>query len=204
MRVLTTRLGPFRSVSYDGPVIETRTDPALEMRRAALTLFARTGYDATSLQDVADAVGYTKANVLYHFGSKQGLFDAAVGPAIAAFEQILVQLRADPLLSDPEHVAQVFVGFLFEHLDEVDLFINRASSLQEQPLVERANRLIGQMAEMSVAGADDQDRRMRIDIAFSGVAYCLATARRAEFAAIPIDDELRARFVAAIVAIASI
>nr|WP_244960790.1 TetR/AcrR family transcriptional regulator [Pseudoclavibacter chungangensis] len=174
------------------------------MRRASLQLFARHGYEATSLQDVADAVGYTKANVLYHFGSKQGLFDAAVGPGVEDFERLIGRLRADPHLRDPDHIARVFVEFLFDHLDEVDLFINRASTLAEQPLVRRANELIDGLVELSLGAAPDSDRQLRIDIAFSGVAYCIASAHRAERESVPLDEELRERFIGAIVAIASI
>lgn len=47
---------------------------------AATRLFAANGFDATSLQEVADAVGITKQAVLHHFPSKErirlGVLDA--------------------------------------------------------------------------------------------------------------------------------
>lgn len=46
------------------------------IRRAALELFARDGYEATSLRDVAAAAGVTHGLVRHHFGTKEGLQQA--------------------------------------------------------------------------------------------------------------------------------
>ena len=54
----------------------SRADQAEATRQAALaaarTLFVRQGYDATSLQAIADEMGVTKANVYYYFRTKAG------------------------------------------------------------------------------------------------------------------------------------
>jgi AcrR family transcriptional regulator len=47
-----------------------------ELLRAARRLFAADGYQATSLDDVVDAVGLTKGAVYHHFSSKRELFAA--------------------------------------------------------------------------------------------------------------------------------
>jgi AcrR family transcriptional regulator len=47
-----------------------------EIAKAAERLFALTGYDATSIRDVAAAAGVNSALVRYHFGSKQDLYKA--------------------------------------------------------------------------------------------------------------------------------
>jgi AcrR family transcriptional regulator len=44
-----------------------------EMMRAALLLFARKGYSATSVQDVANAIGVLKGSVYHYIGSKEEL-----------------------------------------------------------------------------------------------------------------------------------
>ena len=46
---------------------------------AAAALFARHGFEQTSLKSLADAVGLSKAGLLHHFPSKETLFDAARG-----------------------------------------------------------------------------------------------------------------------------
>lgn len=56
----------------------TINDPHLAIRRAAAALFAGRGFESTSLQDVATAVGVTKAGLYHYFPTKRGLFEAIV------------------------------------------------------------------------------------------------------------------------------
>ena len=50
-----------------GQMDERRTDTREQIRRLALQLFAERGYDGTSLREIADRLGITKAAVYYHF-----------------------------------------------------------------------------------------------------------------------------------------
>ena len=45
---------------------------------AAVELFARNGYEGTSVDDIASAAGVSKQTVYSHFGSKENLFGLAV------------------------------------------------------------------------------------------------------------------------------
>ena len=54
------------------------TDMREQILKAATSLFAGQGYDATSLQSIADQVGIRKASVLYHFPSKQALHQSVL------------------------------------------------------------------------------------------------------------------------------
>lgn len=53
-----------------------------QIRAAAIELFAATGYDKTSLREIADRVGITKASLYYHFPSKQALLEAVLEPLV--------------------------------------------------------------------------------------------------------------------------
>lgn len=53
-------------------------DPRRTITDAAAALFAEKGYDSASLQDVASAVGMTKAGLYHYFPTKQDLFDSIV------------------------------------------------------------------------------------------------------------------------------
>ncbi|KJQ52495.1 TetR/AcrR family transcriptional regulator [Microbacterium sp. SA39] len=57
---------------------QTTTEIDAEIIDRAAALFARHGFERTSLQQVADAVGYTKAGLLHHFPSKQAIYDAVL------------------------------------------------------------------------------------------------------------------------------
>jgi AcrR family transcriptional regulator len=55
----------------------------------AAGLFARRGYAKTSVQDVADAVGLSKAGLLHHFPSKDALHEAVLAHADALGRRVL-------------------------------------------------------------------------------------------------------------------
>ena len=49
-----------------------------EILEAALDLFAVNGYEATSISQLADAVGIRKASLYSHFANKQDILDTVV------------------------------------------------------------------------------------------------------------------------------
>lgn len=53
---------------------------------AAIELFARKGYAATSVQEIVAACGVTKPVLYYYFGSKEGLFAELMNEALRLFE----------------------------------------------------------------------------------------------------------------------
>ena len=61
--------------------------PREERRRqlvnVACPVFAERGYDATSLEEIAERAGVSRPILYSHFGDKQGLFEAVVGMQIA-------------------------------------------------------------------------------------------------------------------------
>ncbi len=75
------------------------TDAALPERRSrpgragilssATALFAEQGVSATSLQQIAEAAGVTKAAVYHHFPTKDDVVAAVLAPALAALEEIV-------------------------------------------------------------------------------------------------------------------
>jgi AcrR family transcriptional regulator len=56
---------------------------------AATGLFAVQGVSGTSLQQIADAAGITKAAVYHHFPTKDDVVAAALAPALGALRQIV-------------------------------------------------------------------------------------------------------------------
>jgi AcrR family transcriptional regulator len=56
-------------------------------------LFSREGYGGTSMDDIARAVGVTKASLYHHFGSKQDIFLSLLGDIL---ENIQEEYKRDP------------------------------------------------------------------------------------------------------------
>lgn len=59
----------------------------------ASELFAEQGYDATSLREIADRMGFTKAALYYHFQSKDEILKALVQPAFELVRELIARLE---------------------------------------------------------------------------------------------------------------
>ncbi|WP_225731855.1 MULTISPECIES: TetR/AcrR family transcriptional regulator [unclassified Nocardia] len=66
----------------------------LAIRDAAVKLFGSKGFEQTSLREVADAVGITKASLYYHYASKLDLLQAIIDPIIDHLRTIVDDLPA--------------------------------------------------------------------------------------------------------------
>ena len=58
---------------------ERPRDTKTEIHQAAVELFSSRGYEKTSLREIAEQVGITKASLYYHYSSKQDLLRAIIG-----------------------------------------------------------------------------------------------------------------------------
>jgi AcrR family transcriptional regulator len=79
----------------------------------AQRLFAELGYDATSLQMIADEMGLTKAAVYYHFHAKNDILHAAMQPGIQRLKALVDETAAmRGRRARIEHLVNGFVDFL--------------------------------------------------------------------------------------------
>jgi AcrR family transcriptional regulator len=62
----------------------------------AMRLFVEQGYDKTSLREIADAVGVTKAALYYHFRTKDEIVSSALADYRESVAEIVEWLRATP------------------------------------------------------------------------------------------------------------
>ena len=71
-----------------------------QILEAALDLFAVNGYEATSISQLADAVGIRKASLYSHFANKQDILDTVVETVLKGYADHSIFVRAD--WDDPE------------------------------------------------------------------------------------------------------
>lgn len=166
-----------------------------ELRTIALTEFAHVGYAGTSLQRIAELAGVSKSAVLYHFASKEALLESTIGPALDRMSAILDAFRSQPFTAESrQDFIERFVDLLLEHRLEVHMFINQGRSLEDVPVIGRANLLVADLAEFFATSFVSTEDRMRFGIALGGAAYLLATME-----SLPLDrtpyDELRSALV---------
>ena len=70
-------------------------DRGAEIRQAALTLFAQQGYDATSMRDIAGAVGLLPGSLYAHIRSKEQLLLEIIEQGIEDFRAAMEPVVAD-------------------------------------------------------------------------------------------------------------
>ncbi len=87
-----------------------------QILETAQRLFTELGYDATSLQMIADEMGLTKAAVYYHFRAKSDILHAVMQPGIQRLEALLDEAAAmRGRRARIEHLVDGFVDFLVKH-----------------------------------------------------------------------------------------
>lgn len=88
----------------------TIKDPVRTICDAAASLIAEKGYDTTSLQDVANAVGVTKAGLYHYFPTKQALFETIV---LDTLEELYRDASA-AIVAETDHRAKL-TSFMSAH-----------------------------------------------------------------------------------------
>ena len=144
----------------------------------AAALFARHGFAATSLQAVADAVGYSKAGLLHHFPSKEALHAATLTLSRAQATAVLDSVAHLPL--GPERDRQSV-----EALADAALATPGLTALNLSQVLELgSDRLAAPGAEGKALfalfgidpAADDPDRLVRVVSAIAGLSVVALVA----------------------------
>jgi AcrR family transcriptional regulator len=91
--------------------METR-DRILDVARR---LFTEQGYDATSLREISEQLGFTKAALYYHFQSKEQILAALVQPIDAVLQGMVAGLEAADGLEGWAAAIEALVKETFEH-----------------------------------------------------------------------------------------
>ena len=81
----------------------------------AANLFAQKGYEGTSLRDIAEQAGITKAALYYWFPEKEALFQRVVAGRMAALVERVTEAVAG--VTDPLEKIRVFLLCSADHID---------------------------------------------------------------------------------------
>ena len=106
-----------------------RTDTRSRVQEVALELFAEQGYEKTSLREIAERLGVTKAALYYHFKSKEDIVHSLTDDYFAEIDDLLDWAKEQPRSDQTRRaILERYVGIVMAG-SEVFRFMeqNRAS-----------------------------------------------------------------------------
>ena len=102
-----------------------RGDTRTRIQQVALELFAEQGYERTSLREIAERLGVTKAALYYHFKSKEDIVRSFTEDHFCRLDALIAWGREQPPTAHTGHeILQRYITILIEG-SEVFLFLER-------------------------------------------------------------------------------
>src|SRR6266480_6812596 len=92
-----------------------RGDTRERIQAIALELFAEQGYEKTSLREIAERLGVTKAALYYHFKSKEDIVHSFTDDYFAEFDALLDSAKDQPPGDQTRRaILERYVGLVLE------------------------------------------------------------------------------------------
>lgn len=118
---------------------------------AAIQLFQQKGYHATSMQDIADAVGLQKGSLYHYISSKDDLLVVIIQDAISHYNAKLAEIKAMdlPVRRRLELAFRHHLEGIAENLGMLTIFLRESYALQEEQaaIINRENQRYNEMFE---------------------------------------------------------
>ncbi|QBI18796.1 TetR/AcrR family transcriptional regulator [Egibacter rhizosphaerae] len=163
------------------------TDTHQRIHEVALDLFLQRGFSHTTLQDIADELGLTRAALYYHYRSKDDLIASLIQPAKDAVDAFLDHAqRTDP---PARELLEGFFDLNYRHRRIFLALVRDPTGLGSVDAEGWVTELAA-TAQRLLAGDDPTpDGRIRAVVAINGLSRCATVLPD-----IP-HDELRRRSV---------
>jgi AcrR family transcriptional regulator len=141
----------------------------------ALDLFSEHGFEGTTLQQIADRLGFTKAALYYHFRSKDDLLEALVGPAITGLDELLDAHEHRPdTPGERRRFIEGYVDYLLGHRRLI-AYMSSDLAILAHPVLAIGSHDRRARLERRLAGDGlDFNEQVRVTIAFRGIAGVIA------------------------------
>jgi AcrR family transcriptional regulator len=145
-----------------------QTNTRERIQAAALQLFIEQGFTATSLQQVADRVGVTKAALYYHFPSKADLARSLFLPWKEDLDRYLDDAEAHPDRPPRELISDAF-DVLVRHRDAFIAMMADGSILTHIDLVAWTKEWAERLQRLFLGPEATMYERTRVSVAFGGL-----------------------------------
>jgi AcrR family transcriptional regulator len=140
--------------------------------KTAMALFTTQGYDATSLRQIADRLGFTKAALYYHFPAKEHLAIELTRPWLDAISNLIALNQPDPDVEEAVRRRQLiedYVDIVLAH-HAVLRFLTQDAAAQKHPDVGKRALTLVLALQDALLGPDAVDAdRIRVSCALGAI-----------------------------------
>jgi AcrR family transcriptional regulator len=167
-------------------------DTREEVKAVALELFSTRGFEQTSLREIAEQLGITKAALYYHFASKRDLLSALITPMIDDLRSFVTEAETRAA-EEPRAALEGFFDMCVRHRRVLAGLLRDVQVLAEMDLVATMIQWRTQL-DVLLTGPEPADR-VRAVVALGGLQDCVILFAGDDVAAIreqAIDAALRA------------
>ena len=140
----------------------------------AQRLFDEQGYDATSLRQIAEAVGMTKAAVYYHYPAKEHLLLELTRPLLDAMSDMIARLRDAGDGGDSRAALASYLDLFVDHLSVVHLMASEPATMNHPDVGQRIRTLVEAVRRL-IAGEDASDERTVRTACAMGVIHAVGS-----------------------------
>jgi AcrR family transcriptional regulator len=158
----------------------TRQEIDDEIVERAAALFARYGFEETSVQRIADAVGYSKTGLLHRFPTKEALQDAVIERWAEKVREIAARVRDLPPGPDRDRaVITELVDLALRGPGVVSLLLAALSALETGEVAVRLETVTEGLFDAFAADKEDAPRAIRVGAALGALAVMSLATRDA-------------------------
>jgi AcrR family transcriptional regulator len=126
------------------------SDTRTRIQDVALDLFIEQGYEATSLREIAEKLGVTKAALYYHFKTKEDIVASLVDIRMAAMDELIAWAKERPrTVENRRELVRRYAADLLQsrHHQMMRFFERNQTSLRDHPATERMRERMLAMLE---------------------------------------------------------
>ena len=141
----------------------------------AQRLFTEQGFDGTSLRQIADAVGTTKAAVYYHFPAKEHLLVELTRPWLDEMSAFVTEIRSgDRNGADASATLAAYLDLFIKHLPVLHMLAGDPAT-QNHPDIGRRARALVETVQQRIAGPEPSDGQLVRAACALGVVHSVST-----------------------------
>ncbi|GIE89081.1 TetR/AcrR family transcriptional regulator [Actinoplanes regularis] len=154
-----------------GRVDSRRTDTRERAVTVALELFARQGYTATSLREIAERLGVTKAALYFHFRTKEEILTAILRGYLDGVTTLVEAAEG------PDELIRGFAAHQRQWgIDLVLLVWQNYTEIQDLPIGAEIRQTMRSLVDTLAPAGADPAQRLRVRIALSTFQIAAVTA----------------------------